>query len=119
MTARYLGDSGPGRPRRELPRGIRNHLVVAALEIPAWFGLPGRFSNCAAKGINTPWHLGIGYECGGHQQEKDNTAGSLIIANFLLDRSDLSATATCNRTHLRGLVQCERGRRPRLKCGLA
>ena len=42
VTARHLDDGGAGPLRHELLCGIRNHLVVADLEIPARLGLPSR-----------------------------------------------------------------------------
>jgi hypothetical protein len=55
-------DGGAGH---ELLWGIRNHLVVADLEIPAGLGLPSRLCNRAGKSVDAPGYLGIGHENGG------------------------------------------------------
>jgi hypothetical protein len=65
VAARHVNDGGAGPLRHELLRGIRNHLVVADLEIPARLGLPSRLRDRAAKGVDAPRYLGVGYEDGG------------------------------------------------------
>jgi hypothetical protein len=65
VAARDLNNRGAGPFRHELLCRIRNHLVVADLKIPARLGLPSRLCDCAAKGVDTPRHLGVGHENGG------------------------------------------------------
>src|SRR5258708_32232391 len=54
MAARHLNDGGAGPVRHELLCGIRNHLVVADLEIPARLGLPSRLCDRAGEGVDAP-----------------------------------------------------------------
>jgi hypothetical protein len=65
VAARHLNNCGARPFRHELLGGIRNHLVVADLEIPTGFRLPRRLRDRAAKGVDAPRHLGVGHESGG------------------------------------------------------
>jgi len=95
VAARYLNDGGPGSFRHELLCGIRNHLVIADLEIPAGLGFSSRLRDRAGKGVDTPRYLRVGHESGGH---RINVAGE-GIREFGLVKKQIAVLRWQNRRH--------------------
>jgi hypothetical protein len=97
VAARYLNDGGASPSRHELLREIRNHLVVADLEIPARFGLPSWLRDRAAKGLDSLGYLGVGHESSGLRID---VAGE-GVREFDLVRKRVAVLGRQNRRHRR------------------
>ena len=65
VAARDLNSRGAGAFRHELLCEVRNHLVIADLEIPARLGFPSRLCDRSGKSVDAPRYLGVGHESGG------------------------------------------------------